>query len=236
MTNASRIAPLEGTHFWFVARDELVLTLLDRVAPGRRRIADIGCGTGMFAARLVAGGHDVVAVDVHEPPQIPARVRFVAAPSDALPFEDESVDVVLLRDVLEHVDDRAALAECRRVLCPGGTLLVAVPTWPSLWGPRDERAGHLRRYRRRGLVRTLQHAGFEVREVRGYAFLLLPAFVVSRLVGRRRGSRQLRSEERLPGSLNRVLLAVTRLEVRAAAFPVPRPPIGSSLIVIAKLP
>jgi hypothetical protein len=148
MTNASRLAPLEGNHFRFVALDELILTILRS----------------------------------------------------------------------------------------GGTLLVAVPGWPSLWGPRDVQAGHLRRYRRRDLSNVLRQAGFEVREVRGYQFLLLPVIVMSRLVGRLRGDHQLRSEERVRGRANRVLLAVNRLEARAARVAALRPPTGSSLIVVAVSP
>ena len=236
MTNASRIAPLEQTHFWFVARDELILTLMRRLTPGRRRVADLGCGTGAFAQRLTREGHDVVAIDVHEPPTPPIGVRFVVAPIHALPLEEASVDVALMRDVLEHVDESSALTECRRILPSGGMLLVAVPAWPSLWGPRDQLAGHLRRYRRRDLVHAIRSAGFLIREVRGYQFLLLPAIVMSRLIGRVRGERQLRDEERVCGWVNRVLLAINRIEVRAARSAVIRPFTGSSLIIVAVSP
>ena len=82
---------------------------------------------------------------------------------------------VLARDVLEHVDDDAALGECPRALRPGGLLVVLVPAWPALWSDRDVRAGHLRRYRRRGLRKLVESAGFTVAELRGYQFVLLPA-------------------------------------------------------------
>lgn len=233
MTNADRIAPLEAQHFWFVARDDLFLRLLARTASRGARVLDAGCGTGRFAAALAGDGFRVVAADLHLPEQLPAGPEFLRAAVDALPLDDGSVDVVLARDVLEHVDDAAALRELRRVLRPGGVLLVAAPAWPSLWGPRDTAAGHLRRYRRRSLVHVVEAAGFGVREVRGYQFLLLPLFMASRAVARVRGDAALRDEERPRAAVNRLLVAVSRAEVALARWPRLRPPTGSSLVVVA---
>lgn len=236
MTHADRIGPLEQRHFWFVARDELFLRLLQRTASPGASVLDAGCGTGRFAAALSERGFDVVATDPHLPADPPAGPRYLRSPVESLPLADGSVDVVVARDVLEHVDDAAALRELRRVVRPGGVLLVAVPGWPSLWGPRDEAAGHLRRYRRRHLVRAVTGAGFRVTEVRGYQFLLLPALVAARLVARRRGEPALRREEQLHPGLNRLLLAVNRAEVRLARVRRLAPPTGSSLVLAAVAP
>lgn len=233
MTSATRIAPLEAEHFWFVARDELFLTLIDRTVPASARMLDLGCGTGRFAASLAAIGRDVVAADLHLPDHPTPGPAHLAASAEHLPLRDGSIDVVLARDVLEHVDDVAALAEVHRVLRPGGLLLAAVPAWPALWGPRDVAAGHLRRYRRNGLSRVLSEAGFSVREVRGYQCLLLPVIALSRVRARRQGDAALRQEEQLPGAVNRALLAVNRGEVRMARHAWLRPPTGSSLVVVA---
>lgn len=66
---------------------------------------------------------------------------------EALPIDDNSVDLLCAFDVLEHVaDDRAALGELTRVLRPGGVLFLSVPLYASAWTRFDELCGHARRY------------------------------------------------------------------------------------------
>ena len=107
--------------------------LLDAVARVRpaERVLDVGCGTGMFAARLAARhpAQRVVGVDVSAGMLAEARrttaafpnVRFECAPATALPVADAAFDVVVTASALHYVrDPGAALAEARRVLRPGG--------------------------------------------------------------------------------------------------------------------
>lgn len=142
-------------------------------------------------------------------------------------------DVVVALDVLEHTEDQSATAEIVRVLKPGGIVIVTVPALPWLWSTRDERAGHRRRYSRRGLVRLLQTHGLQVADVRFYQCLLLPAVIAMRLAGRC-WSRTLALEERPTASINRLCLAVNRLEVRLGdhvAWPW-----GSSVAAVGRKP
>jgi SAM-dependent methyltransferase/UDP-N-acetylglucosamine transferase subunit ALG13 len=96
---------------------------------------DLGAGTGEFAAALAAGtGRPVVAVDPHPAYVATARtrhrhLRVEHVPTRAeVPLADGAVASVSLLDVLEHADDeRELLAEARRVLAPGGTLVISVP-------------------------------------------------------------------------------------------------------------
>ncbi len=100
---------------------------------------DAGCGTGVFllplARRLVPQGATVVGLDLAEGTlgQARARVRAEGLPVEcvigdveALPFADGTFDLVLANYMLYHVPDlERAIAELRRVLRPGGTLLAA---------------------------------------------------------------------------------------------------------------
>jgi len=229
-TTAERLAPLELSHFWFAGRDQLVANLLDRFrAPAP--VLDLGCGTGAFAARLRRQGIPVVAMDKERPTAAGAGV---AGDVVGLPFRAGSGGTVLLRDVLEHVDDGPALDECRRVLGPGGLLVALVPAWPALWSCRDERAGHLRRYTRATLAGLLTNHGFDVLELRGYQFALLPVLAGSRVVARRQGPAQLDREERPPAAVNAAFARINRAEAALARVRWLRPPTGSTLAVVAR--
>jgi ubiquinone/menaquinone biosynthesis C-methylase UbiE len=104
-----------------------------------QRVLDAGCGTGTFllplARRLTPQGATVIGLDLAEGTlgQARARVQAEDLPVDciigdveALPFDDDSFDLVLANYMLYHVPDLdQAIAELRRVLRPGGTLLAA---------------------------------------------------------------------------------------------------------------
>ena len=130
-----RLEAMEGVHFWSVGRDRLGEELIERfemAAP----VLDAGAGTGAFATRVRQRRSPVHAFDLAAENGADLRASITS-----MPFASESAGTVLARDVLEHVDDATALAECHRVLRPGGHLLLMVPGWPSLWSPRDALRG-----------------------------------------------------------------------------------------------
>jgi ubiquinone/menaquinone biosynthesis C-methylase UbiE len=105
--------------------------------PLGERVLDLGCGEGATLVHLGAPAA-AVGVDLFEPKLVLARqvlpgCRFVAASAEALPFDDESFDHVLVRDVIHHLEDPGpALREIRRVLAPGGRIDVLEP---CRWNP-----------------------------------------------------------------------------------------------------
>jgi len=227
----ARIRELEAWHFWFVGRRELVRGLLGRhLGRAPQRLLDVGCGTGRLAGELVAAGHRVTALDFLPEALAAARadapgVAILRAEAGRLPLAAGSFDAVTVLDVLEHVDDTAALAELRRVVRPGGLLVLTVPAAPWLWSHRDAAAGHRRRYTRRSLEAALAAAGFAPLELGGYQCALFPAVAASRLLGRR-GPRLRDAEERPPALVNAALAWINR---REAALGPGRLPFGSSL-------
>lgn len=171
---------------------ELVLRkrfLLERVEAGER-VLDVGCGEGWFATELARAGVEVVGIDVAEEPLRRARsrepgldVRLVDA-DGMWPLEDASFDAVWAGETIEHVLDTAAwLSEARRVLRPGGRLLLSTPDhgwlrvlWLVLSRRAFERhfdplADHLRCYTRRSLTGLLGQFGFQEVSVRAAAGL-----------------------------------------------------------------
>lgn len=218
------VASVEGRHFWFSARNEVIVSTLQRVIgplPGTR-VLDVGCGTGFVLGALESAGLHTCGIDMHHAALRFARSR-VRGPLfrsnvASLPFERD-FDLVTLFDVIEHVDDDVAvLQEAGRVLMPGGYVAVTVPAGPGLWTVYDEVIGHKRRYDRTTLTGALTRAGFELCEV-GY-FSCLPALV--QVIQRRMSRSDAGSRDRLeivrralkipPAPLNALLHSLVRLE------------------------
>ena len=99
-----------------------------------KRLLDIGCGNGYVTCLYAEAGADVVAVDITDRAVELTRARLALngldaevkqADAETLPFEDESFDVVVSFGVLHHTPDtEQAIEEARRLLKPGGRLLL----------------------------------------------------------------------------------------------------------------
>jgi len=197
-------------------------------------VLDLGCAFAKFLGSLDASwsrfGIDLSEYAIQQAHKSLPGVRLTVASCTAVPFKGPFQAMVAF-DVIEHVDDRAALAEFRRVLRPGGRLVLTVPAFPFLWSERDELAGHRRRYRRRELRSLLQDTGYAVNEVAYYQFVLFPLLVASRFAGRRR-SGMTTVEERVSARSNRLLRRVNEAEVSLGRRV--RWPWGSTLAVVAR--
>ncbi len=173
------------------ARQRSINGLLDTIY---RQALDAGCGNGRDLHMLLARSQRVVACDLSEvmikgarervsemSPECRARVRVDRASVTDLPYADNTFDLIVCSEVLEHVPNwLAALNEFERVLEPGGSLIISTPNKLSMYG--------LTRYPGRFLLGTkhaydrwriywehrsaLKHAGFQLREVRGACYLI----------------------------------------------------------------
>ena len=147
--------------------------LLGEVRPGDRAL-DLGFGDGRFTAEMVAAGALAVGIEVAESAVARARERypgldFRLAPIDgSLPLEDNSFDLVWSSEVIEHVADTGSwLSEVRRVLAPGGRLLLTTPAHGRLGVAlggierfSEPLGDHLHLYTRRSLSTVLEEFGF----------------------------------------------------------------------------
>lgn len=108
------------------------LGLIDRYAPLRgKRILDVGCGLGTYVERLRQFSDQVYGIDIEVERVTEGGRRLpnlLAAAAEELPFVDGCFDVVLLHEVLEHVqDDRRSIQEAYRLLTPGGRMVIFAP-------------------------------------------------------------------------------------------------------------
>ena len=157
------------------------------------------------------------------------------ADARALPFGSE-FDLVGAFDVLEHIDnDAGALSELRRVLKPGGGIIVTVPQHRWLWSPADDYGHHQRRYSRAELMSGVSTAGFSITMVTSFVTLQLPAMMLSRLSSRLRrhgvDNFDPRAEFEIPSFIDRTFEVLADAERHAIARGLSLPFGGSLLIV-----
>jgi SAM-dependent methyltransferase len=93
------------------------------------------------------------------------------------PMPDESVDALVLLNVLEHIrDDAGAVRQLYRTLKPGGLAVIEVPAGPNLYDVYDKTLMHFRRYSLRSISTLLRSAGFEIVKKSHLGFFVYPAF------------------------------------------------------------
>jgi SAM-dependent methyltransferase len=235
---ARRYRDLWDGHWWWRSREALLLAEIGRIGRGTvvRRILDVGCGDGLFFDALSRFGE----VDGLEPdasllrdPRWRGRIE-VGELGTRSPCQ-RPYDLVLMLDVLEHIeDDRAALASARELTRPGGVLLLTVPALPWLWSRHDEANAHFRRYRAGRLRKVLEGAGLAVESVRFFfAWTVVPMLLRRWLAPAGKGSSDY-DVPIPPPAINRALAAWSSAE-HALGRLVPWP-IGSSLLAVARRP
>jgi len=147
-------------------------------------ILEVGCSSG-FMLRLIRDrltdalvmGSDVVHAPLEqlakEFPDIPL-FRFDLT---HCPLPDDSVDAVVMLNVLEHIEnDSAAIQQVYRILKPGGISVIEVPAGPHLYDVYDKLLKHFRRYTASSLSSLVKRANFQIVEQSHLGFFMYPGF------------------------------------------------------------
>jgi 2-polyprenyl-3-methyl-5-hydroxy-6-metoxy-1,4-benzoquinol methylase len=146
------------------------------------RAADIGCGfDGQLGRALFPAASELILVDIHVDPaiadghRIKIKEGYLPAVLDTLP--DASLDAIICNNVIEHLDDPdATLNQLRRLIAPGGVVIVNVPSWRGKFflelaafrfnmAPAEEMDDHRIYYDPRDLWPLLVRAGFKPRSL-----------------------------------------------------------------------
>ncbi len=234
---AERYRELFDHHWWWRARSRVVTAAIEAAAPadGFGDILDIGCGDGLFFPVLRRFGQpmgleaDASLVSDARPPG-----EVVVAPFDSRFSPGKSFGLIVMLDVLEHLDDdQAAIRHAHTLLRPGGTLLLTVPAFRTLWTQHDDLNQHRTRYTRRRLETVLRAGGFTIDHMRYFFHWLVPLKLLVRL------KESLVSRPPTPASVpghrsNHFWLALSRLE-QTTWGRIPWP-VGTSLIARATRP
>lgn len=235
----ARLAKIEDGHFWFRARNELIVNCIRKAFPHASAMLEIGCGTGFvlqaihraFPEMQVSGSEihtEGLAIAMRRLPQ----ATLLQMDARNIPF-DREYDLIGAFDVIEHIaEDEVVLGQIHSALKPGAGAIFTVPQHPWLWSAHDEAAHHVRRYRRLELDQKLRLAGFQVILSTSFVSLLLPLLAASRMRGSRRKSEADSVEFSPSPALNDILYRVLALEnqlIRLGA----RLPFGGTRLVAA---
>lgn len=232
---------VEDRHWWYAGLRAVVAQVWDRFAPGPPlRMLDAGCGTGAnlrhFRGRATCYGIDF-SLDAVRYCRERGEPRTAAASAVHLPFADGAFDVVVSCDVLCHRsirDKSQPLREMRRVLKPGGLLILNLPAYQWLLSSHDTHVQTDCRFTASTARALLAASGLDTVYSTYWNSLLFPAVAAVRLW---RKARPLPASD-LDGAsgerANAVLgaaLAIERALLRAAPLP-----FGVSLLIVARAP
>lgn len=233
---------IEADHWWFAARREIVLNLIERYIPAKsgNAILDVGCGAGMMIEYLKSFGH-VRGLDFSEEAVRYGNLRMgndtviqLGNLSEDVPFENESYSLITLLDVIEHIDDELnALKTVCRLLRQEGLLVCTVPAYQFLWSGHDVLNHHKRRYTRKELKKIIIASGFEIEKISYFNSFLAPFVLLSRFISSSQKRMEPKSDFKIyPQGLNTLLKKIFLTE--KYLLPYISFPFGISLICVAR--
>jgi ubiquinone/menaquinone biosynthesis C-methylase UbiE len=236
----------EQRHFWFRGLTRFSEPLIDRALDGvaTPMILDCGCGTGAQMRRLSSRGRTFgfdITCDGMGYARAYGQTRLAQASITDIPFGTDTFHLVTAFDVLSCLETTAfsrALAEMRRVLKPGGALLLNTAALPMLSGSHATFGREVHRARRRRLRRLLEASEFAVERLTYTNFSVFPLVAAVRMSQRMLG-RSSPEESGIdivvpPAPVNAALGLL--LAAEAPLLRVIDMPIGSSLLGLAWKP
>ena len=234
------MAQHEKTYWWHVGRLQIIKKELARQTGNKKplKILNIGCGTGGTVRMLEMFG-EVVNVDASD-----EAIKFmkkngfknsIKVEGIELPFETATFDMVCAFDVLEHIDkDIEAVREWRRVVKPGGKIMLTVPAYQWLWSGHDESLHHYRRYtapQLRGIAQTINLQPLKLTYAIVFSFVLVAGFrLLTKISGKQTTSES--SYVELPSAVNNLFTKL--LFIEADLHKVLKFPFGTSVLAVFK--
>jgi 2-polyprenyl-3-methyl-5-hydroxy-6-metoxy-1,4-benzoquinol methylase len=181
---------IEKDHFWFKARRDYILRLLEKTAK-QQSILDIGCSSGVLIQELVQQGFrkdNIYGIDISSKAIDRCRENGIknAFVMDAQNVKlNKKFDIIIASDCLEHLkDDTKALKNWYQLLNDNGQLIVFVPAFMFLWSAHDDANMHYRRYTKNKLRYKLKEEGFTITKASYWNFLFFVPILIIRSAGR----------------------------------------------------
>ena len=226
-------------HWYYVSKGKALTRILKPFGPVEQ-VLDVGAGSGIFSKQLLDQGlaQSAICVDPNY-----SAVGSEAYNGKSISFTrsiaETTQKLVLMMDVLEHVEDDVALVRAYADTMPSdGMVLITVPAFNFLWSGHDVFLEHYRRYTVQSLRRTIKDAGLVVETSRYFFGALFPLIAAVRVRNRfSKGAVAETAKSDLvlyPDWLNRLLIFVHVLE-RVTIFPVNQLA-GLSLFALCRKP
>ncbi|WP_300394260.1 class I SAM-dependent methyltransferase [Henriciella sp.] len=239
-----QLARLEAGNFWFKGRNRLILWAMRTFCHRQQSFLEVGCGTGFVLSAVVeqnpetdAMGSELFVDGLKIAAERVPSASFIQMDAREIPYVAE-FDVVGAFDVIEHIEeDEIVLAQLHQALRKGGKLLLTVPQHKLLWSQADVYACHKRRYSAKELHHKVRAAGFEIERTTSFVTTLLPAMVVSRLMGKKSSAEDFdeTKELELPSWMNAVFYAMLRFELALIRLGIGLP-VGGTRMLVARKP
>jgi 2-polyprenyl-3-methyl-5-hydroxy-6-metoxy-1,4-benzoquinol methylase len=225
-------------HWYYHSKARAVRQLIGAIKPAS--LLDVGAGSGVFSRYLLDAGvvMRAVCLDIGYPEDVLSSSER-AGMSFVRSTDNREFGLVLMIDVLEHVDDDVALVKkYTEGLAAGTPVVVTVPAFAFLWSGHDDYLGHKRRYTLGQLRQVLEISGLEVVDGRYFFALALPVAMLKRLAERlfmRRQPAVAKSDLRShSGIVNAALKSLLDIE-RRLLFPFNRMA-GLTVCCLARVP
>ncbi len=216
---------LEQSFWWYRALHAATLQrVLTMALPEGARVLDAGCGTGGLLAHLQKALPDLHYTGLEYYGQAASYSRektnldIINGSVNQLPFCDNYFDLVICNDVLYHlnVEPLAAVQEYRRVLKPGGQLLINIAAFNWMTSAHDTHVHTRERYTRSSCRTLLKDGGFIVNDCHYWNSLLFPLMVLHRLTAGK--TRKDSDVETLAPWLDNLLFTIMRFEQGLASL------------------
>ncbi len=232
----ARYRDLYNRHWWWRAREHMIVRRLERLAPpgGFGDILDVGCGDGLFLPQLARFGRPQ---GLEADGNLVTDLGRAAGPISVCLFDErfqpaERFGLIVMLDVIEHLDDDvAALRHAAHLLAPGGQIVITVPAFRMLWTAHDDLNQHRTRYTVPGLRRVAVAAGLRVDTAR-YAFHWLVPLKLAVRFKERLSTTEPSMAQVPPAWANRTAHALCRAE-QATWGHLPLP-FGTSVVAICR--
>jgi SAM-dependent methyltransferase len=226
---------LYQNHWWFRAREEFLTHFLERNNLANGLALDVGCGDGLFFDELRRIGCTPNGLEADQrlvSEETRQRYRVHIGYLDKHFQPDQPFDLILMLDVLEHIeDDLEALRHAHRCLAPNGALVITVPAFQWLWTNHDDLNHHYRRYTKATLSQCLESADFQPFDFQYFYNWLVPVKLMVK--AQEAVFERAPSNPQLPSaSVNRILKSISRIEQKVTS--VIKLPFGSSLLMASR--
>lgn len=162
----------------YLAKMKYIRSYLNSL-PKNFKILDAGCGEGILVEEFLVKGYQISGIDLNYESEYVQRADILK-----LPYPDDSFDVILMLDTIEHIsftDQPQALKEVKRVLRPGGALVMSVPNLAHLnsrvrnfltgkFDRTDKKENHPGERPYKENIMLLMNAGFDIQRIKGITF------------------------------------------------------------------